>query len=90
MHGATIKRDLTYSRIRFNGVVQAMDFLPHNNKVVDGQIKRMKNYMQKIKMLIVIGGGDTGSDCIGTSNRQWSKTVTNFEIMPKATLKIEL
>jgi glutamate synthase (NADPH/NADH) small chain len=65
------------------GVVQAMDFLPHNNKAVDGQHQRDKKYLAKGKNVIVIGGGDTGSDCIGTSNRQGATSVTNFEIMPK-------
>jgi glutamate synthase (NADPH/NADH) small chain len=65
------------------GVVQAMDFLPHNNKAVDGQHQRDKKYLAKDKNVIVIGGGDTGSDCIGTSNRQGATSVTNFEIMPK-------
>ena len=65
------------------GVVQAMDFLPHNNKAVDGQHNRLPKYLAKDKNVIVIGGGDTGSDCIGTSNRQGAKSVTNFEIMPK-------
>jgi glutamate synthase (NADPH/NADH) small chain len=60
-----------------------MDFLPHNNKAVDGQHKRDHKYLAKDRNVIVIGGGDTGSDCIGTSNRQGAKSVTNFEIMPK-------
>jgi len=57
--------------------------LPHNNKAVDGQLERNTRFLAKNKNVIVIGGGDTGSDCIGTSNRQGAKTVTNFEIMPK-------
>jgi glutamate synthase (NADPH/NADH) small chain len=60
-----------------------MDFLPHNNKAVDGQHQREDKYLAKDRNVIVIGGGDTGSDCIGTSNRQGAKSVTNFEIMPK-------
>ena len=81
--GASIKRDLPIPGSNLIGVVQAMDFLPHNNKTVDGQIKRDKNYLAKDLNVVVIGGGDTGSDCIGTSNRQGAKSVTNFEIMPK-------
>jgi glutamate synthase (NADPH/NADH) small chain len=50
---------------------------------VDGQTKRNTKYLAKDRNVIVIGGGDTGSDCIGTSNRQGAKSVTNFEIMPK-------
>ena len=63
-----------------DGVIQAMDFLPHNNKAVDGQYKREQKYLATDKNVIVIGGGDTGSDCIGTSNRQGAQSVTNFEI----------
>lgn len=81
--GATIKREMPIPGAELKGVVQAMDFLPHNNKAVDGQHDREEKYLAKGKEVIVIGGGDTGSDCIGTSNRQGAKSVTNFEIMPK-------
>ena len=81
--GASIKRELPIPGADLNGVTQAMDFLPHNNKAVDGQHKRDQKYLAKDRNVIVIGGGDTGSDCIGTSNRQGAKSVTNFEIMPK-------
>ena len=81
--GATIRRQLPIPGAELNGVVQAMDFLPHNNKAVDGQLEREEKFLAKGKDVIVIGGGDTGSDCIGTSNRHGAKSVTNFEIMPK-------
>ena len=81
--GATIKREMPIPGATLAGVVQAMDFLPHNNKAVDGQHEREEKYLAKGKNVIVIGGGDTGSDCIGTSNRQGAESVTNFEIMPK-------
>ena len=81
--GATIKRELPIPGSELNGVVQAMDFLPHNNKAVDEQLERELKYLATDRDVIVIGGGDTGSDCIGTSNRQGAKSVTNFEIMPK-------
>ena len=81
--GATIKRGLPIPGSDLNGVEQAMEFLPHNNKAVDGQIERKAKYIAKDRNVIVIGGGDTGSDCIGTSNRQGAKNVTNFELMPK-------
>ena len=81
--GASIKRELPIPGADLNGVTQAMDFLPHNNKAVDGQHSRDPKFLAKDKNVIVIGGGDTGSDCIGTSNRQGAKSVTNFEIMPK-------
>jgi len=81
--GATVKRNLPIPGSDAEGVVQAMDFLPHNNKVVDGLTKEENALHAKGKHVIVIGGGDTGSDCIGTSNRHGAKSVTNFEIMPK-------
>lgn len=83
--GATIKRELPIPGANLDGVVQAMDFLPHNNKAVDGQHQRDPKLFAENKDVIVIGGGDTGSDCIGTSNRHGAKSVTNFEIMPKPT-----
>ncbi|GAB1307579.1 glutamate synthase subunit beta [Urechidicola sp. KH5] len=80
--GATERRSLPTPGIDADGVVQAMDFLTQQTKVVFG--KKVKNQVLATgKDVIVIGGGDTGSDCIGTSNRQGAKSVTNFEIMPK-------
>ncbi len=81
--GATIRRNLPIPGADLKGVEQAMDFLPHNNKAVDGQHQRDPRFLATDKNVIVIGGGDTGSDCIGTSNRHGAKSVTNFEIMPK-------
>lgn len=81
--GATVKRQLPIPGAELEGVVQAMDFLPHNNKVVDGKAEKQTQLHAEGKDVIVIGGGDTGSDCIGTSNRHGAKSVTNFEIMPK-------
>ncbi len=81
--GASSKRPLPIPGANLNGVVQAMDFLSHNNKVVDGQLNRAAKYQANNKNVIVIGGGDTGSDCIGTSMRHGAKSLTNFELMPK-------
>ena len=81
--GATIKRGLPIPGSDLKGVEQAMEFLPHNNKAVDGQHEREAKYIATDRDVIVIGGGDTGSDCIGTSNRQGAKSVTNFELMSK-------
>ena len=78
--GATLKRELTIKGNNLKGVVQAMDFLPHNNKFIDNQHKLLDKYNVKNKNVIVIGGGDTGSDCVGTSNRHGAKSVTQFEI----------
>lgn len=80
--GATQRRNLPIPGADTNGVVQAMDFLKHNNEVVDGLAEMTEELSAKGKDVIVIGGGDTGSDCVGTSNRHGAKSVTNFEIMP--------
>jgi glutamate synthase (NADPH/NADH) small chain len=80
--GATKPRNLPIKGADSKGVVQAMDFLTQQTKVVFG--KKVENQILATgKDVIVIGGGDTGSDCIGTSNRQGANSVTNFEIMPK-------
>lgn len=81
--GATVRRSLPVKGIESKGVVQAMDFLTQQtkqlfNSPVEGEIISAKD-----KHVIVIGGGDTGSDCVGTSNRHGAASVTNFEIMPK-------
>ncbi len=83
--GATVKRKLPIKGSDLNGVVQAMDFLPQNNRRVDGVKKFNTEILATGKDVVVIGGGDTGSDCIGTSFRQGAKSVSNFEIMPMAT-----
>ena len=80
--GATERRSLPTPGIDADGVVQAMDFLTQQTKVVFGQEVK-DQVLATDKDVIVIGGGDTGSDCVGTSNRQGAKSVTNFEIMPK-------
>ncbi len=80
--GATVRRPLPIPGSDLKGVVQAMSFLSLQNKVVDGLAQTHEALNAKGKHVIVIGGGDTGSDCIGTSNRQGAKSVTNFEIMP--------
>ena len=80
--GSTERRSLPTPGIDADGVVQAMDFLTQQTKVLLG--KKVENQVVATgKDVIVIGGGDTGSDCVGTSNRQGAKSVTNFEIMPK-------
>lgn len=80
--GATESRSLPTPGIDAKGVVQAMDFLTQQTKVLFGK-EVEDQVMATDKNVIVIGGGDTGSDCIGTSNRQGAKSVVNFEIMPK-------
>ena len=84
--GATQKRSLQTKGIDAKGVEQAMDFLTQQTKNLYGIPFDEKVISAKGKNVIVIGGGDTGSDCVGTSNRQGAKSVINFEIMPKPPL----
>lgn len=80
--GSTIPRDLPAPGRSANGVHYAMDFLKQQNKRVRNFAITQEEILATGKDVIVIGGGDTGSDCIGTSNRQGAKSVTQFEIMP--------
>lgn len=80
--GATSRRGLPIPGADAKGVVQAMEFLKRNNEVVDGLEKPLEALYAEGKHVIVIGGGDTGSDCVGTSNRHGAASVTNFEILP--------
>ena len=83
--GATVRRSIPIPGANLKGVHQAMDFLTQNNQRVDGVSNFEEELYAKDKNVIVIGGGDTGSDCIGTSNRHGAKSVTNFEILSKPT-----
>ena len=66
------------------GVEQAMSFLPQQNRRVSGEpVGNVEPILATDKRVVVIGGGDTGSDCIGTSFRQGAKSVVQLEIMPK-------
>jgi glutamate synthase (NADPH/NADH) small chain len=79
--GAEQSRDLPVPGRDLDGVHFAMEFLPQQNKVVAGD--KLKDQMRADgKHVIVIGGGDTGSDCVGTSNRHGAASVTQFELMP--------
>ncbi len=80
--GAEQARDLPVPGRELKGVHFAMDFLPLQNKVVAGD-KVAAQLVAAGKHVVVIGGGDTGSDCVGTSNRQGAKSVMQFEVMPK-------
>jgi glutamate synthase (NADPH/NADH) small chain len=80
--GAESSRDLPVPGRDLDGVHFAMEFLPQQNKVVAGD-KVKGQIMATGKHVIVIGGGDTGSDCVGTSNRHGAASVTQFELMPQ-------
>ncbi len=81
--GATVRRGIPIKGNHLKGIHQAMDFLKLNNQYVDSLIEFEQAISAKNKKVIVIGGGDTGSDCIGTSNRHGATSVTNFEILSK-------
>ncbi len=81
--GSTQRRTLPVKGIDSKGVYQAMDFLTRQTKEIFGKSIQEEKILATGKNVIVIGGGDTGSDCVGTANRQKAKSVINFEIMPK-------
>ena len=79
--GAEQPRDLPVPGRELQGVHFAMEFLPQQNKVVAGD--KLKGQISACgKHVVVIGGGDTGSDCVGTSNRHGAASVTQFELLP--------
>jgi glutamate synthase (NADPH/NADH) small chain len=82
--GAERPRDLPIPGRELRGVHFAMDFLPQQNRRVAGEpVKTNEPILAAGKRVVVIGGGDTGSDCIGTSVRQGALSVTQLEIMPR-------
>jgi glutamate synthase (NADPH/NADH) small chain len=85
--GASAPRDLPIPGRNFKGVHFAMDFLPQQNKRVAGDRIFSGDILASNKNVLVIGGGDTGSDCVGTSNRQGAKSVTQIELLAKPPLK---
>src|SRR6185312_15178553 len=81
--GAEAARDLPIPGRDLKGVNFAMDFLPQQNRRVSGEPQDGEPILAGGKHVVVIGGGDTGSDCIGTAIRQGARSVTNFEILPQ-------
>ena len=80
--GAEQPRDLPIPGRELDGVHFAMEFLPQQNRVVAGEIVN-RQIMATGKRVVIIGGGDTGSDCVGTSNRHGAKSITQFELLPQ-------
>jgi len=80
--GAEAPRDLPVPGRDLDGVHFAMDFLPLQNRRVAGD-KNVEDLWASGKHVVIIGGGDTGSDCVGTSNRHGAKSVTQFELLDK-------
>lgn len=81
--GASAPRDLPIPGRQLKGIHFAMDFLPQQNKRVSGDRIFSGEILATDKNVLVIGGGDTGSDCVGTSNRQLAKSVTQIELLAK-------
>ncbi|WP_284749180.1 glutamate synthase subunit beta [Amycolatopsis sp. RTGN1] len=80
--GATDWRDLPITGRELAGIHQAMEFLPPANRVASGDLESSPFDASGLDV-VVIGGGDTGADCVGTSHRQGARSVTQLEIMPK-------
>ncbi len=80
--GATISRDLPIEGRELGGIHQAMEFLPQANRVASG-VDVTAQITATGKHVVIIGGGDTGADCLGTSHRQGAASVTQLEIMPE-------
>lgn len=85
--GASAARDLPIPGRNFKGVHFAMEFLPQQNKRVAGDRIFSGDILATGKNVLVIGGGDTGSDCVGTSNRQGARSVTQIELLAQPPLK---
>lgn len=81
--GSTIPRNLPIPGRELKGVHYAMEFLKQQNKRVGNSPIDVEDIYATDKNVLVIGGGDTGSDCVGTSNRHGAKSVTQFELMPQ-------
>jgi glutamate synthase (NADPH/NADH) small chain len=80
--GATAARDLPVPGREFGGIHQAMEYLPQSNRVALGE--RVEDQIVATgKDVVIIGGGDTGADCLGTAHRQGARSVTQLEIMPR-------
>ncbi len=81
--GAGEPRDLPVPGRGLDGVHFAMDFLTLQNRFLAGEVEESEVVSAKGKTVLVIGGGDTGADCVGTANRQGAKKVYQFEILPR-------
>jgi glutamate synthase (NADPH/NADH) small chain len=80
--GATIPRDLPIPGREFGGVYQAMEYLPLSNRVQEGDLEASP-ISAAGKHVVIIGGGDTGADCLGTAQRQGASSITQLEILPR-------
>lgn len=81
--GCQVPRDLKVEGRELEGVYYAMEYLTEQNRKNAGKEVRVRDIDAKDKVVVVIGGGDTGSDCIGTARRQGAREVYQYEILPK-------
>lgn len=82
--GSTVARNLPIAGRNLQGVHFAMEFLTHQNRLVSGELTEADPRLSvKDLNVVVIGGGDTGADCVGTSNRQGAKSITQIELLEK-------
>ena len=82
--GSEHPRDLTIPGRELKGIHFAMEFLPQQNRRCEGDVLDASlDILAEGKRVVILGGGDTGADCLGTSLRQGAKSVHQFEIMPK-------
>ncbi len=82
--GSGVPRNIAVEGREMNGIYFALEYLQQQNRVLSGiNFDKKEIITAKGKNVLVIGGGDTGSDCVGTANRQGAKSVTQIEIMPK-------
>ena len=83
--GSTIARELNIPGRDARGIYQAMEYLPWGNKQALGELSEEPKISAKGKNVIILGGGDTGADCLGTAIRQGAASITQIEIMPRPT-----
>lgn len=83
--GSTIARDLDIPGREARGIHQAMEYLPWGNKQALGELSEEPKISARDKNVIILGGGDTGADCLGTAIRQGAASITQIEIMPRPT-----
>jgi glutamate synthase (NADPH/NADH) small chain len=82
--GASVPRDLNIEGRTLDGIVFAMDYLSQSNRRVAGEVIPQDHLLDvKGKDVVVIGGGDTGADCVGTAHRQKAKSIVQIEVLPK-------
>src|SRR5204863_9102301 len=80
--GATAARDLPIEGREYGGIHQAMEYLPFGNRVQEGDLDESP-ITASGKNVVIIGGGDTGADCLGTAHRQGAASIHQFEILPR-------